>query len=48
MISVQKRVFQRVVKKNHKCLASSELCERKEWLYYFTLPSLPLNTLLAG
>ncbi|PTQ05550.1 hypothetical protein CWO28_12295 [Vibrio splendidus] len=36
-----KNVFQRMVKKNHKCLASSELCERHDWLYYFTLPSFP-------
>ena len=53
MISVQKLlrivvVVYVMVKKNHKCLASSELCERQEWLYYFTLLSFPLNTLLAG
>ncbi|PTP09493.1 hypothetical protein CWO17_05240 [Vibrio sp. 10N.286.45.A3] len=30
-----------MVKENHICLASSELCERQEWLYYFTLPSFP-------
>lgn len=46
MISVQKRVSADgqenvMVKKNHKCLASSEQCERQEWLYYFTLPLFP-------
>jgi len=30
-----------MVNKNHKYLASSELCERQKWLYYFTLPSFP-------